>query len=72
MEELSMQQIIRGSYSGQLDNSMTYIHLLIQAGAVLIAGIVLWRASVIFHNRKKAQRNTGGRFETRYSKQWRR
>jgi hypothetical protein len=69
---MTLQELIKGHFSGELDPSMTYINLIIQAGAVLIAGIVLWRASVIFHNRKKAQRSNGASFETSYSKQWRR
>lgn len=70
-EELTIQTLIKGSFSGELDPSMTYINLIIQAGAVLIAGIVLWRASIIFQKRQTAKRNRGTSFETRYSKQWR-
>lgn len=72
MEEMSLQDFVKGYYAGSMDDSMIYINLVIQAASVLIAGIVLWRASVIFHNRKKAQRNSGKRLETIYSKEWRR
>jgi len=72
MEEMNLQDFVKGYYAGSIDDSMIYINLVIQAAAVLIAGIVLWRASIIFHNRKKAQRNSGNRLETIYSKEWRR
>jgi hypothetical protein len=72
MSQLTVQELVKANYSGAIDNSWDYINLVIEASAVLFAGIVLWRTSVVFHNRKKAKRANGKRFETIYQKEWKR
>ena len=57
-------------YSGALNEVSAYMNLAIQTGAVLIAGIILWRASAILHKRKQAKRERNTFFETPYSKGW--
>ena len=71
MKELTIQQLIKTSFSGQADQSYVYMNLMMQAGGVLIAGIVMWRLSAYFHKKKLAQRQNGQSFESRFSKEWR-
>jgi hypothetical protein len=70
MKELTIQQLIKTSFSGEIDQSYVYLNLMAQAGGVLIAGIVMWRLSAYFHKKKIAQRQNGQRFETRFSREW--
>lgn len=70
MEELTIQQLIKTRFSGEIDQSFVYMNLMMQAGAVLIAGIVMWRLSAYFLKKKIAQRQNGQTFETRFSKEW--
>jgi hypothetical protein len=70
MEKLNIQQLIKTSFSGELDQSFVYMNLMMQASVVLIAGIVMWRLSAYFHKKKIAQRQNGKTFETRFSKEW--
>lgn len=69
MDELSVQ-LIHAKYSGALNEVSMYMNLAIQTGAVLIGGIVLWRASAILHKRKQAKRERNNFFQTPYSKGW--
>ena len=72
MDELTIQTLIKVKYSGGLDEASTYMNLAIQAGAVLVGGIVLWRMSAMLHKRKKAERKRNNYFQTPYSKGWKR
>lgn len=72
MDELSIETLIKAKYSGSLSEMSTYINLAIQAVAVLVGGIVLWRMSAMLHKRKLAQRSRNDFFETPYSKGWKR
>ena len=72
MIETTVEQLIRVKYSGSLNEMDVYFDLTVQTATVLIAGIVLWRASVILHKKKKAQRVKNTFFETPYSKGWNR
>lgn len=72
MDELTIQTLIKAKYSGSLDEMSIYLNLTIQAGAVLIAGIVLWKASTAMHNKKKKERERNKYFDTPYSKGWKR
>ena len=53
MEELTIQMLIKARYSGALDESGTYINIVLQTVAVLIGGLVIWRAMNIYHPRKQ-------------------
>lgn len=72
MNELPLDMIIKARYSGALDEASVYTNLTIQAGAILVGGIVLWRMSVWIHRRKKAERERNSFFSTPYSEGWRR
>lgn len=72
MDELTIQELIKANYSGSLSEMSTYINLTIQALAVMIGGIILWRASGVLHKRKREQRSRNAYFETPYSKGWKR
>jgi uncharacterized membrane protein len=72
MDELTMQEIIKTSYSGSLSEMSTYISLAVQTVGIIIGGIVLWRMSTVMHKKKLAQRQRNDFFETPYSKGWKR
>ena len=72
MDELTIQTLIKVKYSGALDQSSVYINLVIQAVAVLVGGIVIWRASNAYHRKKQRERRSNNYFETPYSRQWKR
>lgn len=71
MDELTIQQLIKAKFSGDLSHSATYINLTIQAVAVLIGGIIIWRVSNAMHKKKIKERQRNDYFESPYSKQWR-
>lgn len=54
---MTFQNLIQTSYSGDLDQTVTYVNLTIQAIGVLVGGIVIWRASIAFQ-RKKNERTS--------------
>ncbi len=70
MNELTIQELIKAKFSGELDPGQVYLNLILQSAAVLVAGIVLWRASNAIHNKKLRERQ-GRRMESPYSKHWR-
>lgn len=72
MDELTIQTLIKAKYAGHLSEMSTYISLAMQAIAVIIGGLVLWRASAAIHKKKVAERNRNKFFETTYSKNWKR
>jgi len=68
---MDVQTLIHVKFSGQLSETPIYVNLAIQAIAVMIGGIILWRASNAYHAKKQKQRATRQFFESRYSKKWR-
>lgn len=68
---MTLQDLIQTSYSGDLDQTITYVNLTIQAIGVLVGGIVIWRASIAFQRKKIKERRRNPFFETTYSKHWR-
>lgn len=70
--EVAVQLLIKAKYAGAMADTSTYMNLIMQAGAVLIGGIVLWRMSARFHKKKVAQRERNNYFETKYSRSWKR
>lgn len=70
MEEI--QLLIKAKYSGSISEMSTYLNLAVQASAVVIGGIILWKASAILHKRKMSERASNKFFETPYSKGWKR
>ncbi|MDP4866676.1 MAG: hypothetical protein NWR53_08460, partial [Crocinitomicaceae bacterium] len=71
VDELTIQTLIKAQYSGALDQSSTYINLVMQTVAVLVGGIVMWRASNAIHRKKQKERQQNNYFETPYSRHWR-
>ncbi len=71
-DEVAVQLLIKAKYAGAMADTTTYMNLIMQAGAVLIGGIVLWRMSARFHKKKVAQRERSSYFETTYSRNWKR
>jgi len=67
-----MQQIIKANYSGSLSQMSAYISISIQAIAVIIGGIVLWRVSISMQKKKEKQRTRNTYFDTPYSRSWKR
>ena len=72
MNELTIQTLVKANYAGGLSQMSSYTSLAIQAIAVLIGGIIIWRASNVLHKRKLAERSRKQYFETSYSKGWKR
>ena len=72
MDELTIQTLIKAKYAGGLSDISSYTSLAIQAIAVIIGGIIIWRASAVLHKRKLAERSRKQYFETSYSKGWKR
>ncbi|MEX1191286.1 MAG: hypothetical protein WED10_13740 [Brumimicrobium sp.] len=68
---MNIQDLIKQRFTGTLNNEAEYIELIVQAFAVLVLGLVLWRLMVIFHKKKKTQRKRSGFFESEFSKNWR-
>lgn len=68
---MDIQSLIQAKFSGPLSESQTYINLAIQAIAVMIGGIIVWRASNAYHAKKQKERSNRSFFESRYSKSWR-
>ncbi len=71
MDELTIQQLIQVKFSGELEQTSMYVNIAIQAIAVLIGGIVVWRASNAYHKKKQKERQRNTFFETPYSREWR-
>ena len=72
MDELTIQTLIKAKYSGGLTETSVYISLAIQATAVIIGGIILWRGSVALQKKKMSERSRNNYFETPYTKVWKR
>ena len=72
MDELTIQTLIKAKYSGSISDVSGYGTIAIQAVAVLIGGIILWRLSSSLHKKKIAERSRNSYFETPYSKGWKR
>ena len=62
--------LIKAKYSGTPDQTGQYVNIGIQTVSILIGGLVLWRASNYFFNKKQKDRAKKSAFETRYSQKW--
>lgn len=69
---MDIQTLIQTKFSGELSEAPSYINLMLQSIGVLIGGIVVWRISAAYHNKKQKERNTRQFFETKYAKGWKR
>lgn len=64
---MDIQTLIQAKFSGPLENASIYINLVVQAVAVLIGGIVMWRLSNRYHAKKQKERERNPFFTTPYS-----
>jgi hypothetical protein len=71
-DQAAVQLLIKAKYSGAMADTSMYMNLIMQAGAVLIGGIVVWRMSAAYHKKKVAQRERNNYFESTYSRNWKR
>jgi hypothetical protein len=62
----SLQEILNTHFSGELDETLLYVRLSIYAVGVLFTGLVLWRITVIFMQKKFKQRRRASRFERKW------
>lgn len=67
---MTMQELIEVKYSGQVDKTMDYAKVAVQTIAVLIGGLVIWRAVIAYQRRQRISRRQNSYFETKYSKHW--
>ena len=67
---MSVQELIKTRFTGELNNEAEYIELLVQVFAVLVLGLVLWRLMVLFHKKKNAKRKKSTYFDSDFSKKW--
>lgn len=65
-----MRELIQIKYSGQYDQTFDFVDIGIQTVAVLIGGIVLWRAVVIYQRRLQNNRKRNSYFDSKYSNHW--
>lgn len=71
-DETAVQLLIKAKYAGAMADTSTYMNMVMQTGAILIAGIVIWRVSARYHKKKVKQRERNSYFETTYSRNWKR
>ena len=68
---MTEQEMIQLKYSGELSIMTDYINVSVQAIAILIAGIIIWRLIIRYQNKKLSTRFKSDYFESSYSKHWR-
>lgn len=71
-DEAAVQLLIKAKFAGAMTDTSTYMNMVMQAVAVLIGGIVIWRMSARYHKKKVAERGRNNYFETTYSRNWKR
>jgi hypothetical protein len=59
MEEtgVDIAKYVRTFMSGAADDSFNFMNLMVQAIAIIVVGLVLWRISLAFHRKKMAGRS---------------
>ncbi|MEN9304324.1 MAG: hypothetical protein RL264_2753 [Bacteroidota bacterium] len=67
---MTLQDWIQARYAGSLNETNLYVQLSVQAIAVLIGGLVLWRLSLAYQRKKINERKRNNYFTTSYSKHW--
>jgi Ni,Fe-hydrogenase I cytochrome b subunit len=61
-----IQQMLEEHFTGELDQTILYVRLCVFAIGVLFTGLVLWRITVIFLQKKLKQRRRTSRFERKW------
>lgn len=62
----SLRTTLDTQFSGQLDETMLYVRLGVFAIGVLFTGLVLWRITVIFMQKKMKQRRRTSVFQRKW------
>lgn len=58
----NIQQVLEQHFSGELDQTFLFVKLGVYAIGVLFAGLVLWRITTLFMQKKMKQRRQTTRF----------
>jgi Ni,Fe-hydrogenase I cytochrome b subunit len=66
MNSTEIQDLLNSHFSGELDQTILYVRLGVFAIGVLFTGLVLWRITVIFLQKKLKQRRRTSRFERKW------
>lgn len=69
---MEIAELIKVKFSGELSNSSVYFNLALQAIAVMVGGIVLWKTFSAYHRKKVNERSNRKFFDSPYSKHWKR
>ena len=62
----SLRIVLDTQFSGQLDETLLYVRLGVYAIGVLFTGLVLWRVTVIFMQKKMKQRRRASVFQRKW------
>jgi hypothetical protein len=69
---MKIQELIQLKYNGELNQTISYVNVTIQAVSVLIGGLLIWRFMSVWQRKKKLERRRRNPFfESAYSKHWR-
>jgi hypothetical protein len=68
---MTIQELIQLKYTGELNQTISYVNVTIQAVSVLIGGLLIWRYMSAWQRKKKLERRRNPFFESAYSKHWR-
>ena len=68
---MTIQELIHLKYTGELNQTISYVNVTIQAVSVLIGGLLIWRFVSSWQRKKKLERRRNPFFESAYSKHWR-
>lgn len=63
----SLRTVLDSQFSGQLDETLLYVRLGVFAIGVLFTGLVLWRITVIFMQKKMKQRRRTSVFSRKWN-----
>jgi len=62
----ALRAVLNTNFSGQLDETILYVRLGIYAVGVLFTGLVLWRITVIFMQKKMKKRRRTSVFDRKW------
>ena len=68
---MTIQDLIQLKFTGELNQTISYVNVTIQAVSVLIGGLLIWRFMNAWQREKKLERRRNPFFESAYSKHWR-
>ncbi len=53
---MTIQELIQFKYTGELDQTISYVNVTIQAVSVLIGGLLIWRFMSAWQRKKKTRK----------------